>query len=87
MYDIYSNRFRWSASGATRYEIISQYGILMYSGAGTSFQFMGAEGIPNTATPRTGDQLTFTLKAYNGSNVTTRTTTVTYALLNDPGGS
>lgn len=88
-YDGISNRFRWSVTNATRYELVDVNfrNKVLYSGSGNfvdvTYQTAGQESDRN-------NQRSYTLRAYNGSTVTTRTITVNirlYDYCQDNGGS
>ena len=75
--------FNWSATGADRYEVVDAWGSVLYSGAGTGFQFYLNRMSNNTSVHfNSGNpnfNSTITLKAYKGSNVSTKTVSVLYS--------
>lgn len=63
----WSNQFNWSAINATKYELVDQGGKIIYSGPATSFN-------PRLLSLKTQtlqvNYVTWTLRAYNGPNMT-----------------
>lgn len=71
------NNFSWSATGATRYEVVDPWGDVVYSGTGTSFSLSdkpipGHFGSNLYLQTNDGDVRSWTLRAYNGGAMSTR---------------
>ncbi|MDZ5605304.1 Ig-like domain-containing protein [Pseudomonas sp. RP23018S] len=77
--------FSWTVSGADRYELVDRFGVVHYSGSESSLHFRDKPLPPNqfdsqlylNASPGRKGSETFTLKAYQGSVVVSKTITVT----------
>lgn len=81
----FENVFNWSAISATRYELVDPWGTIVYSGTSTTVSLSNSQ-IPGhfgsniyLNTPRFGGgAYNYTLRAYNGTNVSTATVPIYY---------
>lgn len=80
--------FSWAAVGADRYELVDPYGVVIYSGTGSSVN-VGGTYLSNPFwinLPNDGASVTFTLRAYKDSNMSTKTFTGPLGVYNCGGG-
>ncbi|HGA2320958.1 TPA: hypothetical protein ACIRVE_005594, partial [Pseudomonas putida] len=74
-YSFYENNlFSWSATNATNYEVVDPWGVVIYSGTAGSFNTSRAMQVNTRFCDVTSG--VFTLRAYNGSAVSTSTVSV-----------
>lgn len=79
----HSNTFVWSAINATSYELVDHGGLVMYAGPATSVD-LNNRSVKSPV--KDGDYVTWTLRAYNGAQVTTATITMRVEGDNSSGG-
>ncbi|MFL6970096.1 Ig-like domain-containing protein [Pseudomonas alvandae] len=85
------NNFSWSATGATRYEVVDPWDNVVYSGSGTSFSLSnkvipGQFGSDLYLKTNDGDVRSYTLKAFNGDAMSTRALPLTIKWYSCGGG-
>ncbi|WP_219096192.1 Ig-like domain-containing protein [Pseudomonas sp. UMAB-40] len=79
----YSNTFVWSAINATRYELVDSGGNIMYSGSATSVDLRNRSvklSVEGQA------YVTWTLRAYNGGQITSQPISMKVYIDGDSGG-
>lgn len=79
----YSNLFVWSVNNATSYQLVDSGGQLMYSGSATSVDLKNKQVLTEV---NRQSNVTWTLRAYNGSKVTSTTLTMKVSADGDSGG-
>lgn len=87
----FENEFNWSATGADRYEILDNWGDVVYSGTSnqltlSNMPIPGQFGSKLYINGHNGVMLNYTIRAYSGSNYSSSTITVRLWWYNCSGG-